>query len=120
MPFGCVSPRSGGGRNRCANVAAGSRGAALSETAAVAPKVTWLIAATCAHCRRSIRLGHWALGWGEAIFAEPQRRMNPHVGVRVAFSPGCNETRCTRSAAGAEHHKPGIEKPPPPHPPPDH
>src|SRR3990172_8441662 len=67
MPFGCVSPRSGGGRNRCANVAAGSRGAALSETAAVAPKVTWRIAATCAHCRRSIRLGPWALGWGEAV-----------------------------------------------------
>src|SRR3990172_9509474 len=27
----------------------------------MAPKVTSLIAARCAHCRRSVRLGHWAL-----------------------------------------------------------
>ena len=41
--------------------AAGSRGEALSETAALAPTVTSFIPAACAHCRKRVRLGHWAL-----------------------------------------------------------
>src|SRR3989344_8159866 len=50
-------------------LAAGSRGAALWETAAVALKATVFIAATCAHCRKSIRLGHWALETAAAATA---------------------------------------------------
>ena len=34
---------------------------------------TWLIAATCAHCRKSIRLGQWALGVRRAA-------PNPNIG----------------------------------------
>jgi len=39
----------------------------------IAPKVTSLIAAICAHCRRSIRLGHWALHPCTAVYVRRRK-----------------------------------------------
>ena len=38
-----------------------TRGGGHSETAAIAPKATSFVPAACAHCRKRVRLGHWAL-----------------------------------------------------------
>ena len=67
-----ISPRkaspayAGPSRSRSASggahtVAAGSRGDSSFGDGGIAPKATLFIPAACAHCRRSVRLGHWAL-----------------------------------------------------------
>src|SRR3989344_114252 len=85
--------------------AAGSRGEAFSETAAIAPEETSLMTAACAHCRRSVRLGHWALGPGQRgrQFCQEQKNVGD----------SCNRRRDNRKEQPAKEMvaRGGVEPP---------